>query len=223
MNAEDSLHAHALRVDFFIDAAFAFTVTLLVIANSDVPHNLDELLAAVRGIPAFAAAFTQIVLFWRAHLRWRRDFGVVDAGAFWLSLLLVFLVLVFVYPLEMMYSSAFHFLTAGWLPSRWVMHDMHDLKALFVCYGIVFALLSGATALLFLHSARKLEGQLARRALVPATTWLFSCAIGLLVALVAALLPANLSGLSGFLLALLSLQGLLAKRVQRRLDRDAAA
>lgn len=58
MTSDDLQHSHALRVDFFIHAAFAFTASLLVIASSDVPRCLHELLVAIRGIPAAAWAFS---------------------------------------------------------------------------------------------------------------------------------------------------------------------
>lgn len=223
MSMDDAHVLHGQRVDAFIDAAFAFTVTLLVVANSDVPRNMGEMLHALRGIPAFAAAFGQVVYFWKAHLTWRRDYDVADTTAFWLSMLLVFLVLIFVYPLEMLYSSAFSALSGGWLPSGWVLQHDSDLKALFMAFGLVFALLSGAVAMLYLHSSRRLSDVRGKRATVWVGTWSFSASIGLLVTLLAWALPAHVSGLSGFCLGLLGLQGLVAGSIKRRLGLEAGS
>ncbi|MDA3915308.1 TMEM175 family protein [Oleiagrimonas sp.] len=219
----DAHASHGQRVDAFIDAAFAFTVTLLVVANSDVPRSMGDMLNALRGVPAFAAAFAQIVYFWRAHLTWRRDYGVADVTAFWLSMLLVFLVLVFVYPLEMLFSSAFHALSGGWLPSGWVLGHDSDIKALFIAYGVVFALLSGSVVMLYLHSMRRIAGRVRDGAVVWAGAWSYSALIGLLVALVAWALPAHLSGLAGFCLGLLGLQGVVVGRIKRRIDTESHA
>jgi hypothetical protein len=36
------------RMDTFIDAAFAFAVTMLVISVGDIPNNYDELIIALK-------------------------------------------------------------------------------------------------------------------------------------------------------------------------------
>lgn len=223
MSTEDAHVLHGQRLDAFIDAAFAFTVTLLVVANSNVPRNMGEMLHAMRGIPAFAAAFGQIVYFWKAHLTWRRDYGVADTTAFWLSMLLVFLVLIFVYPLEMLFSSAFSALSGGWLPSAWVLQHDSDMKALFMAFGLVFALLSGVVVMLYLHSMRQFSDHRRKHAAVKVGTWSFSALVGLLVTLVAWPLPAHLSGLAGFCLGLLGLQGVVAGYIKRRLGLEAGS
>lgn len=41
------------RLETFIDAAFAFTVTLLVISSDGIPGSYDELVHALKVAPAF--------------------------------------------------------------------------------------------------------------------------------------------------------------------------
>ena len=89
------------RVDAFVDAAFAFAVTLLVISIGHVPASIGELVQAMRGVPAFAASFFVIARFWQSHRHWSRRYGIEDAYGTRLSLALVFIVLVYVYPLRM--------------------------------------------------------------------------------------------------------------------------
>lgn len=51
------------RLDTFIDAAFAFVLTLLVISFDEIPSNYAEMMAAVKRIPAFSASFAIIMMF----------------------------------------------------------------------------------------------------------------------------------------------------------------
>ena len=77
------------RVEAFVDAAFAFAVTLLVISFDGLPKSAHELVAAYKGIPAFAASFLLLATFWRAHERWSRWYGLDDSRSTALSLILV--------------------------------------------------------------------------------------------------------------------------------------
>lgn len=106
----------ATRLEAFVDAAFAFAVTLLVISSERMPDSVAGLLRALKNLPAFAASFAMLALFWYAHVRWGRDYRVNTAGATLLSLTLVFLVLVFVYPLRLLLGTFFAWISGGWLP-----------------------------------------------------------------------------------------------------------
>ena len=86
------------RLEAFVDAAYAFSVTLLVISLDAIPDSIPALIEALKGIPAFAASFAQIAFFWYSHASWSRRYGMNDGAGVWLSLLLVFLVLVFCTP-----------------------------------------------------------------------------------------------------------------------------
>lgn len=43
------------RTEVFVDTAFAFAVTLLVISFDAIPRNWDEVVLAIKAIPTFAA------------------------------------------------------------------------------------------------------------------------------------------------------------------------
>ena len=60
------------RLEAFVDAAFAFAVTLLVISAERIPDSVRSLVLALKQIPAFAAGFALLALFWYAHVRWSR-------------------------------------------------------------------------------------------------------------------------------------------------------
>jgi hypothetical protein len=73
------------RLETFTDAAFAFAVTLLVVGGGDsVPTNFADLVFAMKQVPAFAASFANIMLFWYAHHVWSR--GEADYLEYLLSI-----------------------------------------------------------------------------------------------------------------------------------------
>ena len=142
------------RLEAFVDAAFAFALTMLVISLDAIPADIAELEAALKGIPAFAASFYLVALFWNAHVRWSRRYGLDDAATTRLSLLLVFLVMVYVYPLRMLFGSLFSWITHQWLPSGFVLRDWHDLQVMFSVYAIAFGTLGLVIVALYQHAWR---------------------------------------------------------------------
>jgi uncharacterized membrane protein len=136
------------RLDNFTDAAFAFALSLLVIGSNAAPTGLAQLRAAMADVPTFAIGFAIIALFWTAHLRWRRLRGEGGLASRLLTLVLVFLVLVYVRPLQGMALSLSAYL--GGSGTRF----SGDLGDLFFIYGAGFAAMSLAVAGLFLDANR---------------------------------------------------------------------
>jgi uncharacterized membrane protein len=144
------------RLETFTDAAFAFAVTLLVVGGGDsVPTNFADLVIAMKQVPAFAASFANIMLFWYAHHVWSRRFGLDDWGSAILSFMLVFVVLVYVYPLKALYSGAIEFFSGGLLTSYFSLESMEDVRAMFIIFGTAYAALSGVIVLLNRHALRQ--------------------------------------------------------------------
>lgn len=178
------------RLDAFVDAAFAFAVTLLLVAGAETTATLAGLKAALLQIPASAAAFVLIALFWAAH----RDYGRLapkrDGLSTLLSLAIVFSVLVYVFPLRMLVSSGFHWISGGRLPGSTLINTVRDLSDLFFLYGLGFAFLGLLFVGLFAHVARKGEtlgagpGERAQ-ASEHAVIWLISSLAGIVSALLA--------------------------------------
>ncbi len=137
------------RLDDFTDAAFAFAVTLLLIAGGAELDSYAELVAAMRNVPAFLVGFALICSFWHGHVRWRR-LGA-DAGGLstLLTLALVFLVLIYVYPLRLMADSLAAYATG--MPSRLA---TADLPGVFTIYGVGFAAMALLEATLFAAALR---------------------------------------------------------------------
>ena len=131
------------RLETFVDAAFAFALTLMVISVGELPKTLPELLFALKRLPTFAACFALLMLFWTSHNRWSRRYGLENGRTNFLSLLLVFSVLVWVFPLRMVMSGAMHLMSAKFLPSEMDVNSSADLQGCFLIYGLGFAALSG--------------------------------------------------------------------------------
>jgi uncharacterized membrane protein len=209
------------RLDMFVDGAFALTLTLLLIGGEKIPHSGAELLSTLGGIPAFAACFAQIAMFWHGHVRWRHYCPVSDGRGRMLSLLLVFLALIFVYPLHMVFASLFNGIS-HWFPSEFHPAGAADLRTLFVCYGLSFACMGGTLVLLFRHATRVAvragrDPLGARRGVV---LWSVPTAVGLLSAVVALALPLSAPqgwwGLPGFVYFLMALTGPVMRGFRRR-------
>jgi len=138
------------RLETFTDAAFAFAVTLLVVGGGDsVPSNSEELRVALNQVPAFAASFANIMLFWHAHHKWSRRYGLEDTKSVLISLTLIFVVLIYVYPLKATYSGALDFFSNGYFESYFGLSSFEDLRSLFVVFGTGYAALSATIVLLY--------------------------------------------------------------------------
>lgn len=141
------------RLETFTDAAFAFAVTLLVVGGGDaIPTNFAEMKDAMRQVPAFAASFANIMFFWHAHHVWSRRFGLETGATIFLSGLLVFVVLVYVYPLKAIYSGAIQFFSGGYFESYFTLESIDDLRTMFVIFGAGYAALAGLIVLLNRHA-----------------------------------------------------------------------
>ena len=147
------------RTDAFVDAAFAFAVTLLVISIGHVPASVEELVQALRGLPAFAASFFVISRLWLAHRHWSRRYGIEDDYATRLSVALVFIVLVYVYPLRMVAELTLASLSGGALAETppVTLTTVTELRTLYVVFGVGYALAGLVFLLLHRHALERAD------------------------------------------------------------------
>ena len=139
------------RLDAFVDAAFAFALTLLVVGSNAAPEGYADLIRAIRNVPAFLIGFALVGMFWHGHVRWRRHGGDSSLCSVFLSFVLVFLVLVYVYPLRLMAVSMVEWL-AG---TPTIIVSRAQLGGLFTIYGLGFAAMSATVLLLFVEGRRR--------------------------------------------------------------------
>lgn len=205
------------RLDAFVDGAFAFTLTLLAIGGESIPDSSAKLLHLLRDIPASALCFLQIALMWHGHVRWRHLCTKSTKVGLVLSLMLVFFALIFVYPVHMVYASLCNVLSGGALSPEFGLHSPTDVRAVFACYGLAYACMSGTLMMMFHHATglAKAAGNDSFKAQLEAVTWSIPAAIGLLSATVAMVLPDNTPGwlwpLPGYLYFLMMLTGPILK------------
>lgn len=191
------------RLEAFVDAAFAFALTLLVISFDAVPQSYDELIIALRAVPAFLFGFCILAMFWIAHRNWSMRFGLDTTFATLVSLALIFILLVYVYPLRAMATAAVSALTNGWLPTEFYIDNVNKIRGLFAIYGIGFFVSNVCLVSLNWHALRRAnslaltpEEQLLTRYEVLA--WSIVGSSGLVSMILAVALPDRLVGLAGW-------------------------
>ena len=142
------------RIEGFTDAVFAFAVTLLVVAIEG-PRTFQGLLDVVRGFPAFVICFVLLMIFWNAHYRYYRRFGLDDPFTRIMTMGILVLVLFFVYPLKFLFTMV----TVGVFGLN--LHDaphltsLEEVRVLYLIYGLGFAGAWSLYALLYVHALRK--------------------------------------------------------------------
>lgn len=223
-------HSHDMqRLHAFVDAAFAFAVTLLVVSFDSLPRTQADLTQALKHIPSFLASFLMIARLWREHAQWARLYPHADNASVSLSLLLVAIVLIWIYPLRLLHDSFFAWLSGGWLPSEFLINNWGALRFLFSCYGILFACVYLVLVVMHWHAWRNRE-TLALDAEERADVWysirmyLSMAAIGFASAICAQVLPFErapfLAPLPGMLYGLI---GLAAWIIGKQRERATAA
>ena len=155
------------RLETFIDAAFAFAVTMLVISNGQVPDDIPALLAAFKNVPAFVASIAVLSIFWRGHWLWSRRFGLEDGVSILISWAMLVTILIYVYPLKLLFGAMFYFLTNHAVGQVVTARTDGQVRALFAIYALGFAAI--ALEILFLNlRAWRLRGQILEEMKKPA-------------------------------------------------------
>ena len=212
------------RLEAFVDAAFAFSVTLLVISIDAIPDSRQALVEALKAVPSFAACFAMIAMFWAAHARWSRRYGLDDGASTTFSLLLVFVVLVYVYPLRLQFGVFFSWITRGWLPSPMRIESGADIGFMFLVYGLAFTMMSLCLLGLYAHAWRGraalgLDAGERAGTIGELAVYVYFVAVSLLSVLLVATLPDRgaslLIGLPGMAYALLGLTGVVDMLARR--------
>jgi uncharacterized membrane protein len=139
------------RLESFSDAVFGFALTLLVV-SLDVPKSFNDLVTTMRGFPAFAICFLLLALIWNGHYKFCRRYGLDDGTTRFLTCVMLFLVLFYVYPLKFLFNLSITGLLFGAGPP--ISMTGPQLSTLLSIYGLGFAAVYAASTLLYLHAYR---------------------------------------------------------------------
>jgi uncharacterized membrane protein len=199
------------RLETFVDATFAFAITMLVIAGQQVPDQVDVLLNAFKNVPAFAASVASLAIFWRGHWLWSRRYGLEDGVSIFISWALIFTMLIYVYPLKIIFSGMFYALTSHRAGQAMTVQSLAQGRGLFAAYALGFIALAFEIVLLNLRAwrlRRALRLNAVERALtkMECIGWCIPIGVGTLSLVFALTLPPHQIRWAGwcyFLMALL--------------------
>ena len=148
------------RIEALSDGVIAFAITLLVV-SLEVPRTFDELLVTMRGFLAFTITFAMLFHVWFTQYHFFRRYGLNDNITIWLTALLLFVILFYVYPLKFVWTLVVNaFLGTGQAakPAGVAVEPVvrpEQVPLMFAVYGLGFAAVFAIFALHYLHAYRK--------------------------------------------------------------------
>jgi uncharacterized membrane protein len=141
------------RLETFVDAAFAFAISMLVIAAQQIPDNVAALLAAFRHVPTFVCSIAVLGIFWRGHWLWSRRYGLEDGVSILISWAMVVTILIFIYPLKAIFGAMWFLLSNGQVGQRLSLHTTEaQARAIFAVYALGLIAISAEILLLYLRA-----------------------------------------------------------------------
>lgn len=136
------------RIEAFSDAVFAFGVTLLIM-SLEVPKSFEELMKEMHFVLPFGICFGVMMTIWYQQNIFFRRYGLHDMTTVILNALLMFLVLVYMYPLKFMIGRMFS--------SEFVMKNDDEWMALIRMYTGGFAIFYIIFSLMYKNALAKKE------------------------------------------------------------------
>lgn len=182
------------RLETFIDAAFAFAITMLVIAAQQIPDDIKTLLAAFKNVPAFVASIVVLGIFWRGHWLWSRRYGLEDGVSIFISWAMIVTILIYIYPLKALFGSMWFLLSSGHVGHTLGPHTESELRALFAVFALGFSAIALEMVLLnlrawLLREPLRLNAREKSMTLREVAGWSIPVAIGIVSLILAFSLP----------------------------------
>jgi len=190
------------RLETFSDAVFAFALTLIIV-SVEVPKSFDDLIVTMKGTLSFAVCFAALFQIWNSQNIFFRRYGMKDEITIFLNAVLMFVVLIYAYPLKFLSILLFVRQTYTLNGHEYPMINDNQVSLLMIIYGAGFMV---NYLLFFLMHLNALKNavvlKLTRSEIYQTKTItymnLIGAGIGLTAILMAAFLPLQYQGLSGF-------------------------
>lgn len=190
------------RIETFSDAVFAFAVTLIIV-SLEVPKSYTELFEVMKGTFSFAACFATLFKIWNSQNIFFRRYGLTDPWTIALNGVLLFVVLIYAYPLKFLFSLLFN--NNSYLLNGQV-HEMittEQNSGFMIIYGAGYTAINFLFYLLYANAKKQAkEIKLTEKEIYHTQTVkylnLICTFIGVTAILLALLLPADNAGESGF-------------------------
>ena len=209
------------RLETFIDAAFAFGISMLVIVAQQIPDDVGSLLSAFKNVPTFICSIAVLSIFWRGHWLWSRRYGLEDGVSILISWALIVTILIFIYPLKAIFGAMWYLLSNGRLGHPFSLHTTEEqARWIFGVYALGLVAISAEILLLNLRAWQLREPlrlnareQLMTRAEL--TGWSIPASIGVVSLVLAFTLPIQQISWCGWIYFLMAIL-LRAHRFWRR-------
>jgi uncharacterized membrane protein len=141
------------RLETFIDAAFAFAISMLVIAAQQIPDNIEALLAAFKNVPTFICSIAVLGIFWRGHWLWSRRYGLEDSVSILISWALIVTILIFIYPLKAIFGAMWFLISNGQVGHQFSGHTTEaQARTIFAIYALGLIAIAAEILVLYLRA-----------------------------------------------------------------------
>ena len=150
------------RIETFSDAVFAFSFTLVVLSSS-VPETFAELQASLRSIIPFFICIVLIIVIWYQHYLFFLRYGMQDTKTVVINTLLLFLLLIYVYPLKFLTTwlvemGIYFLLGSDYIDVDFIeQFNRGNMWVLLSLYGLGAASIFSTLAWLYRHAYKKRE------------------------------------------------------------------
>ncbi|MBA3870182.1 MAG: DUF1211 domain-containing protein [Anaerolineae bacterium] len=141
------------RIEGLSDAVFAFSITLIVI-SLEVPKTFDDLLSTMNGAAGFAISFFLLMGLWYSHYLFFRRYGLKDSLTIILNNCLLFVVLLYVFPLKFLATLLIDEIIG--LPTESLIRT-EQIPSLMIIYGIGFIAVYVIFSLMYYNAYRQRE------------------------------------------------------------------
>ena len=147
------------RLENFSDAVFAFSITLLMI-SLEVPKTFSRILELTDQMIAFAVTMIPMLIIWQQHRMFFRRYGLDDSTILKWNTALLFIVLIFIFPLKFLSLFLIRFLGMIFWGAEDVFTTMiegNQVPLLMIYYGVGVLGILFVLSRFYKHALRKKE------------------------------------------------------------------